>query len=205
MLALVFEVNILIEHRLLAVNTSLMMDAEKAKSLSNTKPEAEAAIDAQITAYKPGARAPLKKKAFWLVLIRWHTQPILRTPRAVTDRVCCSIEMSMLAIALEFYSIPTAIARLSPPDLGYTNSAWLGTAYLASFALGLFIWPRMCKGFGYKFSFVVAIEAFNLGSARAGNSKSASSLIAARIVTGAGAGGTYGLFDVCSPSVSECP
>lgn len=107
----------------------------------------------------------------------------------------------MVAIALDFYTIPVAVPSLSSRSLGYTNSAWLGTAFLASFALGLLIWPRFCRGFGYKFSFVVAIDTFNLGTCFAATSKTPERLIALRLVAGAGAGGACGLFDV-SPT---CP
>lgn len=102
----------------------------------------------------------------------------------------------MLAIALDFYSIPVAVPSLSFRGFGYNNSAWLGTAFLASFPIGLLAWPRLCKGFGYKFSFVLAIEAFNVASTYAATSKTAERLIVYRLVAGAGAGGACGLFDV---------
>lgn len=105
----------------------------------------------------------------------------------------------MLAVAIDIYSVPVAVPTLSPDVLGYFNSAWPGTAFLLSFALGLLIWPRLCRGFGYKFSFVVALEAFSFAASRAASSKTAKSLIAMRAVSGAGAGGTYGLFDVSPP------
>lgn len=102
----------------------------------------------------------------------------------------------MLAIALNFYSIPVAGPSLSFRAFGYNNSAWLGTAFLASFPIGLLVWPSLCKGFGYKFSFVVAIEAFNVASTYAATCKTAERLIALRLIAGAGAGGACGLFDV---------
>lgn len=111
----------------------------------------------------------------------------------------------MLAIAIDIYSIPVAVPTLSHDVLGYFNSAWLGTAFLASFALGFLIWPRLRKGFAYKFSFAVAIEAFNIAASRVPSSKTPGSLIAMRAVSGAGAGATYGLFDVSLPcSPLEC-
>lgn len=102
----------------------------------------------------------------------------------------------MLAIALDFYSIPVAVPSLSFRGFGYNNSAWLSTAFLASFPIGLLVWPSLCKGFGYKFSFVVAIEAFNVASTYSATSKTVERLIALRLVAGAGAGGACGLFDV---------
>ncbi|KAK7708757.1 hypothetical protein SLS63_013412 [Diaporthe eres] len=104
----------------------------------------------------------------------------------------------MLAIAVDVYSIPVAVPTLSSYNLGYLNSAWIGTAFLASFALGFLIWPRLCKGFGYKFSFVVAMEAFNIAAAHAPSSrtKTAENLIVMRAISGAGAGGAYGLFEM---------
>lgn len=104
----------------------------------------------------------------------------------------------MFAIALDFYSIPVAVPSPSFRVFGYNNSAWLGTAFLASFAIGLLVWPSLCKGFGYKFSFVVAIEAFNIASTYTASSKTAERLTALRLVAGAGAGGACGLFEVSS-------
>lgn len=109
----------------------------------------------------------------------------------------------MLAVAIDTYSVPMAVPTLSPDVLGYFNSAWPGTAFLLSFALGLLIWPRLCRSFGYKFSFVVALEAFSFAASRAASAKTAGRLIAMRAVSGAGAGGTYGLFDVSPPSLFD--
>lgn len=105
----------------------------------------------------------------------------------------------MLAIVIDIFSIPVAVPTVSSDVLGYLNSACLGTAFLGSFALGFLIWPRLCRGFGYKFSFVVAIEAFNVAASKVPQSKTAGPLIAMRAISGAGAGGTYGLFDVSPP------
>lgn len=46
------------------------MDEEKSGMLADTKAHEEDAPDLQATAYKPDAKAPLNKKAFWRVLIR---------------------------------------------------------------------------------------------------------------------------------------
>lgn len=108
----------------------------------------------------------------------------------------------MFAIALDFYSVPVAVLSLSSRGLGYTNSAWLGTAFLMSFALGLLVWPRLCEGFSYKFSFCVAMHTFNVGSSWAGISRTPGIRLAWRVVAGAGAGGVYGLFDVSARGCS---
>lgn len=114
----------------------------------------------------------------------------------MTDGRFSSLELSMFAIAIDFYSVPNAVPWLSSGDLGYNNSAWLGTAFLVSFALGLLIWPRLCAGASYKLAFILAIQAFNLGSAWAWTAKTPERRIAWRILAGAGAGGVSGLFDV---------
>lgn len=46
------------------------MDEEKSGMLADTKAHEKAATNAQAMVYKPGAKAPLNKKAFWRVLIR---------------------------------------------------------------------------------------------------------------------------------------
>lgn len=108
----------------------------------------------------------------------------------------------MLAIAINFYSIPVAVSWLSSPNPGYVDSAWLGTAFLASFALGLLVWPRLSEALGYKLCFILAMYSFNFSNSFTGTSKKLWSLIAWRIVAGGGAGGVYGLFDV---SVQHIP
>lgn len=140
--------------------------------------EEGAATTPHITTYKPGARTPLSKRAFWCLLL--------------------SIEISMLGIAIDVFSIPVAVPSLSADILGYLNSAWLGTAFLASFGLGFLIWPRLCKGFTYKFSFAVAMVAFYLAGSYSPTygTKTAGRLITLRAVAGAGAGGAYGLFEM---------
>lgn len=102
----------------------------------------------------------------------------------------------MLAIALNLYRIPVAISSLLFRGFGYNSSAWLGTAFLASFPIGLLVWPSLCKGFSYKDSFVLAIEVFNIASTYTATSKTAKRLVVLRMVAGAGAGGACGLFDV---------
>ncbi|KAJ0115724.1 MFS general substrate transporter [Diaporthe amygdali] len=143
---------------------------------TKTTEENNNALPVQVTAYKPGARAPLTKTRFWLVLL--------------------SIETGMLAVAVDFYTIPIAVPWLSSGDLGYMNSVWLSTAFLVSFALGLLIWPRLFAGFSYKCGFFMAMGAFNIANGRAMVSKTTESMLRARLVQGVGAGGVCGLFDI---------
>lgn len=105
----------------------------------------------------------------------------------------------MLAVAVDFYTIPIAVPWLSSGDLGYMNSVWLSTAFLVSFALGLLIWPRLFAGFSYKCGFFMAMGAFNIANGRAMVSKTTQSMLRARLVQGVGAGGVCGLFDVRPP------
>lgn len=130
-------------------------------------------------------------------------RPPLPTPamRAADDVCPYSIEIGMLGIAIDVYTIPVAVPTLSAYNLGYLNSAWIGTAFFASFALGYLIWPRLCKGFAHKFSFVVAMETFNLAASHSppSSAKTAGRLIAMRAIAGAGAGGVYGIFEASCP------
>lgn len=100
---------------------------------------------------------------------------------SVTNHGSSSLELCTFAIALDFYSVPVAVPSLSSRGLGYANSAWLGTALLVSFALGLLVWPRLCKGLGYKFSFAVAMHTFNVGSSWAGISRTPGIRLAWRV------------------------
>ncbi|KAL1882909.1 hypothetical protein Daus18300_000547 [Diaporthe australafricana] len=137
----------------------------------------EASPAVETSAYYPSAEAPLSKIRFWLVLL--------------------SLETGIFAVALDFSIVPTAVPWISSNgNLGYNNSAWIGNAFFLSFALGLLLWPKLCRGLSYKFAFFVALGVFNYASGRAAVSKSAEHQVAWRLAAGAGAGGIYGLFDV---------
>ncbi|KAG8167748.1 hypothetical protein KVR01_003437 [Diaporthe batatas] len=153
-------------------------EEEASRMLLEMRAEEGAVMTPQATPYKPGAKAPLSKRAFWRLLL--------------------TIEISMFGIAIDVAVIPVAVPSLSSYNLGYLNSAWIGTAFLASFALGFLIWPRVCKGFAHKFSFAVAMEAFNLAAVHSppSSAQTVGRLIAMRAMAGAGAGGAYAIFEM---------
>ena len=102
----------------------------------------------------------------------------------------------MLLAALDFNIIATAVPTISSEFQEYRNSAWLGTAFLVSFALVLPIYSKLGAIFGNGTMFNIGTVIFILGSGLCGGSKSMKMLIASRVIQGLGGGGIYGLVNV---------
>ncbi|RYP62947.1 hypothetical protein DL771_009511 [Monosporascus sp. 5C6A] len=101
-----------------------------------------------------------------------------RAPQAASDTdtfwvVILGLNSGMLLTALDFNIVATAVPIISSEFQDYSNSQWLGTAFLITFAL---IQPIF----------------FILGSALCGWSSNMDMLIWSRAVQGIGAGGIYG-------------
>ena len=104
----------------------------------------------------------------------------------------------MLLTALDFNIVATAVPIISSEFNEYQNSAWIGTGFFVAFALVLPVFSKLGSVFGNGHVFNFATATFILGSGLCGGSKSMDMLIASRIVQGIGAGGIYGLVNVCS-------
>jgi len=142
----------------------------------------DAAVEAPVK--KPlGSKAGLTVTQFWIVLF--------------------GLNCGMLLTALDFNIVATAVPIISSEFNNYSNSAWLGTGFLITFALVLPVYSKMGDVFGRKMMFLVATVIFALGSALCGWSKSMDMLIWSRIVQGIGAGGIYGLVNVILTDLVE--
>lgn len=106
------------------------------------------------------------------------------------------LNLGMLLTALDFNIVATAVPIISSEFNKYSNSSWLGTGFLISFALGLPLYAKLGDIFGRRNMFVFATIIFILGSGLCGGSKSMDMLIWSRVVQGAGGGGIYGLVNV---------
>ncbi|PGH13506.1 hypothetical protein AJ79_03636 [Helicocarpus griseus UAMH5409] len=148
-------------------------DLEKGSPKGSSELEA-AASPAEST--RPGAKAGLTLKQFWIVML--------------------GLNVGMFLTALDFNIIATAVPIISSEFQSYQNSSWLGTAYLVSFALVLPIYGKLSDVFGRRNLFVVATFIFILGSGLCGGAKDIDMLIASRVVQGLGGGGIYGLVNV---------
>lgn len=94
--------------------------------------------------------------------------------------------MGMLLTALDFNIVATAVPIISSDFKEYSNSSWLGTGFLISFALVLPIYSKLGDMFGRKNMFLLGTLIFTLGSGLCGGSSSMSMLIASRLIQGIG-------------------
>ncbi|KAF4546140.1 Siderophore transporter, RhtX/FptX family [Lasiodiplodia theobromae] len=150
-------------------------DLEKQQIPSSGVASESGESDAQVTE-KPGARVGLTLTQFWIVIV--------------------ALNMGMLLTALDFNIVATAVPIISSDFKEYSNSSWLGTGFLISFALVLPIYSKLGDMFGRKNMFLLGTLIFTLGSGLCGGSSSMSMLIASRLIQGIGAGGIYGLVNV---------
>lgn len=102
----------------------------------------------------------------------------------------------MLLTALDFNIVATAVPIISSEFNNYSNSAWLGNAFLITFALSQPIAAKLGDIFGRKNVFLFGTAIFLLGSALCGWSNSMDMLIWSRAVQGLGAGVLYVLTNV---------
>ncbi|EPS39273.1 hypothetical protein H072_6934 [Dactylellina haptotyla CBS 200.50] len=106
------------------------------------------------------------------------------------------LNIGMLLTALDFNIVAPAAPIISSQFNEFSNSAWLGSGFLISFALVLPIYTKLGDIFGRRDLFIFGTVVFIIGSALCGAAKSMSMLIWSRVVQGAGAGGIYGLVNV---------
>ncbi|ORY58749.1 putative efflux pump antibiotic resistance protein [Pseudomassariella vexata] len=125
---------------------------------------------------KPGERAGLTVTQFWIV--------------------CVGLNAGMLLTALDFNIVATAVPIISSEFNNYSNSAWLGTAFLITFALGQPIAAKLGDVFGRKNIFLGGTVLFFVGSALCGWAHNMDMLIWSRAVQGLGAGVIYVLTNV---------
>ncbi|KAF3916148.1 hypothetical protein AA313_de0203761 [Arthrobotrys entomopaga] len=124
----------------------------------------------------PGAKAGLNLTQFWIVMV--------------------GLNVGMLLTALDFNIVAPAAPIISSQFNEFTNSAWLGSGFLISFALVLPLYTKLSDIFGRRNLFIFGTVVFIIGSALCGASQSMDMLIWSRVVQGAGAGGIYGLVNV---------
>ena len=103
----------------------------------------------------------------------------------------------MLLTALDFNIVATAVPIISSEFNSYNNSAWLGSGFLITFALVLPLYGKFSGIFGRRNMFIFGTVIFILGSGLCGGAKSMDMLIWSRVIQGIGAGGIYGLVNVC--------
>ncbi|KAF3925330.1 hypothetical protein ABW20_dc0108925 [Dactylellina cionopaga] len=131
----------------------------------------------------PGAKAGLTLTQFWIVMV--------------------GLNVGMLLTALDFNIVAPAAPIISSQFNEFTNSAWLGSGFLISFALVLPLYAKLGDIFGRRNLFIFGTVIFIIGSALCGAARSMNMLIWSRVVQGAGAGGIYGLVNLLGGIFSQ--
>ncbi|MCJ1436469.1 hypothetical protein MMC27_005848 [Xylographa pallens] len=147
--------------------TAALVDEEKNMVKYDVPPEEPQA---------PGAKAGLTITQFWIVVV--------------------GLNVGMLLTALDFNIIATAVPVISSEFGQYSDSSWLGTGFLVSFALVQPLYGKLGDILGRRNMFIFATLVFILGSGLCGGSKSMTMLIWSRVIQGSGGGGIYGLVNV---------
>lgn len=122
--------------------------------------------------------------------------PLLTVSFQTSLLTISSLNLGMLLTALDFNIVATAVPIISSEFNAYSNSSWLGTGFLISFALVLPIYAKLGDICGRRNMFIFGTIIFILGSGLCGGSNSMNMLIWSRVVQGIGGGGIYGLVNV---------
>ncbi|EWC44093.1 hypothetical protein DRE_07228 [Drechslerella stenobrocha 248] len=167
------------EKRQTPAEGTLDLEAAKPASVESSRESDKERPDSASPAEKseaPGAKVGLSLAQFWIVMV--------------------GLNIGMLLTALDFNIVAPAAPTISSQFNEFTNSAWLGSGFLISFALVLPLYSKLSDIFGRRNLFIVGTVLFIIGSALCGASRSMDMLIWSRVVQGAGAGGIYGLVNV---------
>lgn len=100
--------------------------------------------------------------------------------------------MNVLLCALDATIIATAIPTITAHFHSLEDVSWYNSAYLLSVCAFQLPWGRAYTLLSTKWTFVVAIVMFEIGSAVAGAAPSSVALILGRAVQGLGGGGIFG-------------
>ncbi|KAK6359046.1 hypothetical protein TWF696_000217 [Orbilia brochopaga] len=162
-----------------AADSTLDLEAAKPASIGSGGETDKELSDSTAPTEKPeapGAKVGLTLTQFWIVMV--------------------GLNVGMLLTALDFNIVAPAAPTISSQFNEFTNSAWLGSGFLISFALVLPLYAKLSDIFGRRNLFIFGTVLFIIGSALCGASRSMNMLIWSRVVQGAGAGGIYGLVNV---------
>jgi hypothetical protein len=122
-------------------------------------------------------------------------------PSHVLSKEACSIFFMCIAVficCLETFIITTALPQITS-QLGASDSdfAWIGSAYLLSYAAVIPLWARLSDLFGQKPILTITSTIFLLGTIIGALSRDSAMLIAGRAVQGTGVGGLMVVINIC--------
>ncbi|KHN96056.1 Major facilitator superfamily domain, general substrate transporter [Metarhizium album ARSEF 1941] len=139
---------------------------------SATEPDVEAS-QTRRPGYDPEAEANYRPKTlkFWLVVL--------------------SIFVPMFLVALDRTILATAIPRITDEFGSLGDIGWYGSAYLLTTAACQLLFGRIYKFYSTRWTFLIAIVIFEVGSALCGAAPSSPAFVAGRAIAGVGAAGIW--------------
>lgn len=117
----------------------------------------------------PQSTFDMKSSKFWIVVV--------------------SMYMSIFLIALDRLIIATAIPSITNEFHSIDDIGWYGSAYMLTGAIFNLLFGRIYRLYSTKWTFIISIVIFEVGSALCGAAPSSVALIVGRAIAGIGAAG----------------
>ncbi|OIW32231.1 MFS general substrate transporter [Coniochaeta ligniaria NRRL 30616] len=105
--------------------------------------------------------------------------------------VLLSSLLAMFLVALDRTIIATAIPRITDEFESLGDIGWYGSAYMLTTSCSQLIFGRIYKHYNMKYTFLISIVVFEIGSAICGAAPNSKSLIAGRAIAGAASAGIF--------------
>ncbi|MGB0112080.1 MAG: MFS transporter, partial [Ilumatobacteraceae bacterium] len=104
-----------------------------------------------------------------------------------------ALMLAVLLASMEISIISTALPTIAGEFNAFESFAWVGTAYIATSAIGTPLLGKLSDLYGRRLIFQVTLGLFIVGSLLCGLSQSMDQLIAARALQGLGGGAIQAL------------
>lgn len=103
--------------------------------------------------------------------------------------ICIALWVPVFVSSLDGTIVATLVGSISSSFNKSEQSAWLGTSYLLSVCCFTPIYGRLCDAMGRKYTMLLALFFFTLGTLLCGLSSSMEMLLFSRALAGVGGGG----------------
>ena len=103
--------------------------------------------------------------------------------------IVLAITLCIFLVALDLTLVSTAIPSIPGQFYSLDQVGWYGSSFFLTVAAFQPTWSKALKYFDFKYSDLLAIFVFEIGSLICGVANSSATLIAGRAVTGMGGGG----------------
>ena len=99
--------------------------------------------------------------------------------------------LALFLVALDRTIIATAIPRITDNFKSLGDIGWYGSAYMLTTSCSQLVFGRIYKHYNMKWTFLISIVVFEIGSAICGAAPNSKSLIAGRAIAGAASAGIF--------------